>query len=205
MIDTGSQISLISESAVQRMNLKRHEQTLTINGIGKASKTYRSSSFGLRLKPTSGHCVITVKAYVLPNLTQVLPDCEFSIGKCFHLRSMDLADHEFNKHRKVEMILGSDVVEQVFRDGKFQKDNGLHFRNTIFGWTASGVTRKHQSNVVTTSFCITNSFNLKQFWELEEVPEAKKNSDEEIACEKHFKKTTYNEDNIFHVGMPFKH
>ena len=116
---------------------------------------------------------------------------------------MDLADPEFNKHRKVEMILGSDVAEQIFLDGKFQEDNGLHFRNTIFGWTASGVARDHQSNVVTTSLCITN-FNLKQFWELEEVPEAKRYSDEEIACEKHFKETTYIEDNRFHVGMPFK-
>ena len=204
MIDTGSQISLISESAVQRMNLKRHKQTLTINGIGNVSKTYRSGSVSLRLKPSSGHSVITVNAYVLPSLTQVLPEREFSIAKCFHLRSVDLADPEFNKPRKVEMILGSDVAEQIFLDGKFQEDNGLHFRNTIFGWTASGVTRDHQSNVVTTSLCITNSFNLKQFWELEEVPEAKRYSDEEIACEKHFKETTYIEDNRFHVGMPFK-
>ena len=70
MIDTGSQISLISEFAVQRMNLKRHKQTLTINGIGNVFKTYRSGSVSLRLKPSSGHSVITVNAYVLPSLTQ---------------------------------------------------------------------------------------------------------------------------------------
>ena len=127
MIDTGSQISLISESAVQRMNLKRHKQTLTINGIGNVSKTYRSGSVSLRLKPSSGHSVITVNAYVLPSLTQVLPEREFSIAKCFHLRSVDLADPEFNKPIKVETILGSDVAEQIFLDGKFQEDNGLHF------------------------------------------------------------------------------
>ena len=87
MIDTGSHISLISESAVQRMNLKRHKQILTINGIGNVSKTYRSGSISSRLKPTSGHSVITVNAYVLLNLTQALPEREFSIAKCFHLRS----------------------------------------------------------------------------------------------------------------------
>ena len=97
--------------------------------------------------------------------------------------------------------MGSDVAELYFLDGKFQEDN---FRNTIFGWTASGVTREHQSNVVTTSLCITNSFNLKQIWELEEVPELKRYSDEEIACAKHFKETDYIEDNRFHVSMLFK-
>ena len=97
MIDTGSQISLISEFAVQRMTLKRQKQTLDINGIGNVSKTYRFGSVSLRLKPTSGHSVITVNAYVLPSLTQVLPEREFSIAKCFHQRSVDLADTEFNK------------------------------------------------------------------------------------------------------------
>ena len=101
VIDTGSQISLISESAVQRMKLKRHKQTFTINGIGNVFKIYRSGSVGLPMKPTSGHSVTTVIAYVLPNLTQVLPEREFSIAKCFHLRSVDLADPEFNKPRKV--------------------------------------------------------------------------------------------------------
>ena len=71
-----------------------------INGIGNVSKTYRSGSVSLRLKTTSGHSVITVNAYVLPSLTQVLPEREFSIAKCFHQRSVDLADTEFNKPKK---------------------------------------------------------------------------------------------------------
>ena len=78
MIDTGSQISLISESAVQRMKLKRQKLTLNINGIRNVFKTYRSGSNGLPLKPASGHSVITVNAYVLPNLTQVLPRIQYS-------------------------------------------------------------------------------------------------------------------------------
>ena len=49
--------------------------------------------------------------HVLPNLTQVLPQREFSIAKCFHLRSVDIADPDFNESRKVEMILGSDVAD----------------------------------------------------------------------------------------------
>ena len=80
-------------------------------------------------------------------------------------------------------------AEQVIPRGKFQGDNGLHFRNSAFGWIDFGITRERQSNVVTTSLRIINSSNLKQFWELAKVPEAKKYRDEEIACEKRLKTT----------------
>ena len=33
LLDSGSQMSLISEEAVQRMKLKRHKHSLTVNGI----------------------------------------------------------------------------------------------------------------------------------------------------------------------------
>ena len=36
------------------------------------------------------------------------------------------------------MILGSDVFEEVVLDCKFTEENGIHFRNTVFGWIASG-------------------------------------------------------------------
>ena len=58
---------------------------------------------------------------VSPNLTQVFPERELSIAKCFQLRSVDCADPEFNKPRKVEKVLSSDVAEQEFLVGKFME------------------------------------------------------------------------------------
>ena len=59
--------------------------------------------------------------HLSPNLTQVFPESELSIAKCFQLRSVDLAHPEFNKPRKVEMVLSSDVAEQEFFVGKFKE------------------------------------------------------------------------------------
>ena len=74
MIDSGSQLSLITESTVQRMQLKRRRQSLTGNGIGNVAKTSNFGSVVLRLKPKSGPKNIEVRAFILPSLAQLLPN-----------------------------------------------------------------------------------------------------------------------------------
>ena len=39
LLDSGSQMSLISEEAVQRMKLKRQKQSLNVNGNGNVHRT----------------------------------------------------------------------------------------------------------------------------------------------------------------------
>ena len=118
-IDSGSQLSLISETAVQRMQLKRQKQSLTVNGIGKVSKTYNSGSVTLRLKPKFGPKVITVNAFILPNSTQLLPNRSFDTSILFHMKAIELADPNSNVSNPIELILGSDVAEEIILDGKF--------------------------------------------------------------------------------------
>ena len=104
------------------------------------------------------------------------------------------------------MILGSDVFEEVVLDGKFTEENGTHFRNTVFGWIASGKHPESQPthSQITSSVCINNTFDLRKFWELEEISPLKTQTAEEIACEQHFQDTTRVENNRFVVQMPFK-
>ena len=63
MIDSGSQLSLITESAVQMMQLKRRRQSLTVNDIGNVAKTYNSGSVVLRPKPKSGPKILEVRSH----------------------------------------------------------------------------------------------------------------------------------------------
>ena len=204
MIDSGSQLSLITESAVQKMQLKRRRQSLTVNGIGNVAKTYNSGSVHLRLKPKSGSKVIEVRAFILPSLTQLLPSRSFDKSAQSHMRTVNLADPEFNVSSAIDLILGADIAEEITLEGKFSENKGLHFRNTVFGWIVSGKQPNHAGTIANTSLCINDTFDLKQFWELEEVPKANKYTSEEIACEKHFQETTTFENNRFTVQMPFK-
>ena len=89
-------------------------------------------------------------------------------------------------------------------DGSFKEGNGLQFRNSIFGWIASGNQPNQESSRVTTSLCINETFDLKKFWEIEEIPKANQWTNEELACEKHFQETTQIVENRFQVSMPFK-
>ena len=91
MIDSGSQLSLISETDVKRMQLKRQKKSLTVNGFGNVSKTYNSGSVTLRLEPKFGPKVITVNAFILPNLTQLLSNRSFDTSKLFHMKAIELA------------------------------------------------------------------------------------------------------------------
>ena len=132
LLDSGSQLSFITEDAVQRLGLKRSSQSLTINGIGNVTKSYNSGSVKLDIQ-TEDRGIVNVIAYVLPKLTQFLPSSQFSLQNCFHIRSVKLADTDFNKPRKIEIILGSDVFEDLVLDGKFIDGNGLHFRKFLVG------------------------------------------------------------------------
>ena len=50
LLDTGSQINLISKEAAQRMGLKREKRSLTVNIVGDISKTHISGFVRLQLK-----------------------------------------------------------------------------------------------------------------------------------------------------------
>ena len=204
LLDSGSQLIFVTEDTVQRMGLKRLKQSTTINGIGNVTKSYNSGLVIIQITTQKG--VIDVTAYILPTLTQFLPSSEFSIRTNFHLRSIELADPNFNKPGRIEMILGSDVFEEVVLDGKFTAENGIHFRNTVFGWIASGKHPESQPihSKITSSVCVNNTFDLRKFWELEEILPIKTETAEEIACEQHFQETTRVENNRFVVQMPFR-
>ena len=111
LIDTGSQLSFITENAVQKLGLKRISQSLTIKGFGNVTKSYNSASTKLEIQ-TEDRGIINVIAYVPPTLTKNLPSSHRSLQNCFHIRSVELTDTDFNKPRKIEMILGSDVFSR---------------------------------------------------------------------------------------------
>ena len=95
------------------------------------------------------------------------------------MKTVELADPTFNKTGSIDLILGSEIIEDIYLDGKFEEPNGLKFRNTIFGWVASGKHPQSYSPSFTTSLCIDETFDLKKFWELE-LPPAEKFTQKEM-------------------------
>ena len=135
LLDSGAQLSMMTEDCAQRLQLKRTPASMRLNGIVSSQNISSIVIFKIQTP-----CVPTfeVKALVRPNLSQFLPTHSFKVKGCFQSRSINLADPEFMESRQIDLILGSDVYEHVVLDGKLQEDNGLHLRNTIFGWVVSG-------------------------------------------------------------------
>ncbi len=118
-----------------------------------------------------------------------------------------MTDPIFDKPGHIDLILGSDVFEDLVLDGKLDEENDLQLTNTVFGWVVSGKTPDSSKQLQTTITILKSvmTFDLSQFWELEEVPSSPKLTAEEQACEAHFQQTTtQDEDGRFVVQLPFK-
>ena len=57
--------------------------------------------------------------------------------------------------------MGSDVYEHIVLNGKLQADNGLHWRNTIFGWVVTGKILE-QTNQIHTVTVLKTDIDLKR-------------------------------------------
>ncbi|UYV80822.1 hypothetical protein LAZ67_19001880 [Cordylochernes scorpioides] len=102
-----------------------------------------------------------------PYWLQHCQDLCLSIPASWH--SLPLADPQFERSRKIDMILGADVYGQLLiPDIKRQRQNQLCAQNTILGWVISG---KLPLDI------------LKRFWQVEEIPIKRRSSAEEEFCE----------------------
>ncbi|UYV78572.1 hypothetical protein LAZ67_16002037 [Cordylochernes scorpioides] len=123
-------------------------------------------------------------------MTGMLPrqDLCLSIPASWH--SLPLADPQFERSRKIDMILGADVYGQsLLPDIKRQRQGQLCAQNTRLGWVISGklplVDQSSPHLVYHTSVKYEDSLEdiLKRFWEVEEIPIKRRSSAEEEFCE----------------------
>ena len=104
------------------------------------------------------------------------------------MKSVALTDRNVHQPGPVQLLLGADVYEDLFLDER-KKDNGLHYRKSIFGWVVTGVlsqVRAYQCQ----SFQVAVELDLARFWEVEEIPRVKPMSNENRHCEEHYDTTT---------------
>ena len=204
LLDSGSQLSFISEACAQRLSLPRKKARATINGIGNEKVATTNHMVDLELIPTSTQARIHVWALVLPKLTSVLPNCEVDVRD--KLPDVQLADTKFNIPAGIDLLLGADVYDQVVGQQKRQIGKRLFLRDTAFGWVVSGALDKSSTMVGDTHALHGQvDFQLQSFWEVEDVKCAPQLTAEELACQTHYDTTTTRDgDGRYVVAMPFK-
>ena len=174
-LDTGSSASSVTERLAQALHLCRYTQEARICGItgiphsdGKQAVTQflvsSANSPGMRYN---------VNAFIIPQITGNQPVCAVSLYQNWkHIQGLSLADREYNKPGKVDVLLGVDIFVEVIHHGRRSgPHNTPTALNTDFGWVLAGSTGT-QSNAQLVSTHLTSVMTgddlLRQFWEVEE-------------------------------------
>lgn len=212
LLDSGSQSCFISEACAQRLKLRRESKRIPIQGIGDTvSETKHIVS--LKISSSYSNFTLSVDCFVLPKVTDNLPEHIIQCSNWNLPTYVQLADPTFYQPGKIDLLLGAEVVSHIQRPGKLVKDfNYPVLQETELGWVLYG--RYEDASCSNTSrrpalscFAKTDTNierQLRKFWEVEELDQTPRTR-EENECEEHFvKHTTRDSSGRFMVRLPFR-
>ncbi|XP_055922749.1 uncharacterized protein LOC129953531, partial [Eupeodes corollae] len=211
LLDTGSQVSFVTEQCVQRLGLPRKNSRIPIMGISSTSAGVTNGLVSLTLQSRYDSNFIDIDCYVISKLTSLLPSAPITNIDFTAFLSMNLADPNFNLPGPIDVLIGSDKFFSVIEGpSKPSVTGGLKSIPTIFGWVIAGSCQQHTSQAMEVSTHCTQldysqEFDLERFWRLEEVHHEPLLSIEEQQAEDHFVSThRRHEDGKYIVMLPFK-
>lgn len=207
LLDSASQASFITEKCVNKLQLKRNKLNISIGGIGACGVGNARSSVALNIKSrVHPDLNFQVEAIVLKRVTENLPSATFDPSNWPHIKGLELADPSFYKPGEVDVLLGADIYGDLIQDGKYTgaKNMPVAF-NTILGWAISGpLHTSTPTQKVQIHHCRIDD-QLRQFWEIEEIPLRKHLASDETECESNFEQIhSRDQSGRYMVRLPFK-
>ncbi|XP_058798278.1 uncharacterized protein LOC131668263 [Phymastichus coffea] len=144
----------------------------------------------------SGDSPIKTGAFVLRSFGIITPSA-MPGPKLFLLkRKLLLADPTFHRPGRIDVVIGADIYHHITRTGT-RRFGQLVAQNTSFGWTVMGSAHSKQASDAhqsiqthAVSACATSDLSheelltlVQRFWDLEEVPLARRISTADQECE----------------------
>ena len=147
LLDAGSTLSIISSKLMKNLNLTRTGKEVSISGI--KSKNSQKPHPMAKVTLTSEHNPNWKREIVVAAMDEVirqlpLQDAQ-SVRRMPHLKDLDLADDNFDKPGKIELLLGQNVWRHLFKEGRVRgaRPEDPEAWNTVFGWTVMGTYNPH--------------------------------------------------------------
>ncbi|XP_029680140.1 uncharacterized protein LOC115245797 [Formica exsecta] len=210
LIDQGSEVSIVTESLVQRLRLQGNHSSVTIFGIGGSLFGASRGKVALEVTSRVTGDMCSVVAFVLPRLSSYRSSTTKHRKGWPHLQGLPLADPEYMATDPVELLLGAKICSSIFKDGlRKGGPQAPMAQNTILGWILSGGCSVATLHGHLNSLQCTADHDLttmvRRFWEQEEVPLAPTVlAPEEEKCENFFAQThTRTSDGRYVVRLPF--
>ncbi|CAI6360469.1 unnamed protein product [Macrosiphum euphorbiae] len=211
LIDSGSQISIMSVPCVERLGLKCNKWTVPLTGVSGAAVLQVKGRVECLLTPRyNDEHSIKLTAWVLPKITSDLPSQQLPpqlVNKFSHLA---LADPQFDCTAPVELLLGADVYSRVMDGKRVLLDPSLPAAyGSIFGWIVIGPVPEVEPDTCRSHVAVTLSVSLEdmvhRFWQVEEPDTAPATFHDEGQCEAVYSAERYRDiTGRYVVPMPFK-
>lgn len=210
IIDTGSQINLITRSAAAMLKLTPSACTTTLQGLGsiravalgKIDTTLRSR-LDSTFTPAISATITDVIVGSLPNQA-----IDKSIKQGFNTN--ELADPSFDTPGKIDVLLGVEIVGKILDyDGLHLSTEPAYALGTRLGKVILGAVPARPSKKTTPSTsCLSTSDPLMEvltkFWEAEEPTKQTFSKPEDDLCEQIYRQTTTRTpEGRYVVALPF--
>lgn len=210
VLDSGSEISLITDKAVRQLNLRTTRSSQQLIGIlsncSEVNKNVNVTMFSSFKKDFE----INFNALVVSKIVGNLPSTEIPADIELNIDRSQLADPHFFQSSPIDILIGADLHSQLLlNEPSILIPGDPNSLNTVFGWVLYGKVPTPTSTVNSSNTLITSlepiNNTLKKFWEIEEIDQPKIISPDDQLCENIFTSTTTRDDQgRYIVALPFK-
>ncbi|XP_062557878.1 uncharacterized protein LOC134222731 [Armigeres subalbatus] len=184
LLDPASQLSLVTENLVQKLQLRRYSDRQEIGGVGN-SLVVSYHAVPIRMGSRCSDFVTDVQCHILKKITRELPARCIDTSAWNIPSNLALADPQFHKPGPIDLLIGMEMYYDLLLEGflKLGPEKPV-LQNTVLEWMGQAPT-------------------LARFWEIESCWNKGTFSLEETACEEHFSSdVSRDESGRFVVTLP---
>ncbi|XP_076661059.1 uncharacterized protein LOC143364822 [Halictus rubicundus] len=206
LIDTCSNANLITEELANRLQLTTTKRAAVIEALNQVNTTTQGLVTAT-VKSRLTNFKRTLNFHTIPRIAGLLPDCQVDRTTLRIPANLRLADPEFHRPGRIDMLLGTGPALSCLSIGQInlsrQLDVDLILQKTQFGWILGG-DLLNPANSSHNTFVTNVQFDLQKFWEVEEAANKQFRSADDQACEDHFVATIQRDKfGRYMVALPF--
>lgn len=213
LCDTGSQLNLITARATRKLGLTPDKFSITVQGMKDTPIERTMGRVALQLHLTDNDEIFTTIFHVVSEISRNMPEFIVDMAQYQEFKNLPLADPQYGIPNEIEALFGIQVIVKILNDELIKSQNQAAMaQSTRLGWIIYQIHPIESLEETPYSFFLTPKNlhryeelqqTLKNFWQLEEVPNIKPMNPDHKLCENFFVEThTRNENGRYVVKMP---
>lgn len=210
VLDSGSQISMITLSAVNRLGLRFSKTPMPLFGVSNTQTTTLGLLNCFISSRNDSKTILSTNAIVVSEICNNLPHECLPAEVVDRFKHLDLADDSFFEPSPIELLIGNDLYPLIIDTNPHSLIKGNPCaQRTTFGWIITGrISPQIEHSATSSLLSVAPSLDslICKFWEIEEVTNHPRiPNPDDILVEEHFV-ATHRRDTSgrYVVELPFK-